>query len=261
MMLMVLVTAAAVAVLMVMVFMMVVLMMLMVLVTAAAVTILVVMVVMVLVMMVLQLLQILCNRGSALHCLQQLRAGQLRPGGGDQSSCLIMLAQQLHGGIQLCLGDRIGPGQDDGGSGFDLVIIELAKVLHIDLDLARIGNGHLVAQANILIRHLLNGCYHIGQLTNTGRFNDNTVRMVLGNYFLQRLAKVTHQGAADAAGVHLGNVDTGLLQEAAIDADLTEFVLNEHQLLTAVGLLNHFFDESCLTCAQKTGININNRHG
>ena len=52
--------------------------------------------------------------------------------------------------------------------------------------------------------------------------------MVLLNNLSQRLAEVTHQTAADAAGVHFGNVDARILQETAVNADLTELVLDQH---------------------------------
>ena len=47
----------------------------------------------------------------------------------------------------------------------------------------------------------------------------------------QRLAEVAHQGAADAAGVHLGDLDAGVLEKAAVNADLTELIFDQNDLL------------------------------
>ena len=84
--------------------------------------------------------------------------------------------------------------------------------------------------------------------------------MVFPDDLGQRLAEVAHQGAADAAGVHLSDVDARILEEAAIDADLTEFILDENQLLACVSLLNHFLDQRGLACAKKTGVDIDFCH-
>ena len=171
-----------------------------------------------------------------------------------------MLPQHGNGRVQLALGDGIGTGQDDGGGGFDLVVVELAEVLHIHLDLARVGHGHGVAQRDLVIRHLAHGGNDVGQLAHAGRLDQNTVGMVLGNDLLQRLAKIAHQRAADAAGVHLGDVDAGILQKAAVNADLAELVLDQHQLLPLVTFGDHLFDQGRLARAEEAGENINFCH-
>ena len=171
-----------------------------------------------------------------------------------------MLPQHGNGRVQLALRDGIGTGQDDGGGGFDLVVVELAEVLHIHLDLARVGHSHGVAQRDLVIRHLAHGGNDVGQLAHAGWLDQNTVGMVLGNDLLQRLAKIAHQRAADAAGVHLGDVDAGILQKAAVNADLAELVLDQHQLLPLVAFGDHFFDQGRLTRAEEAGENINFCH-
>ena len=196
----------------------------------------------------------------AFQRLDQLLARQLTPGGGDNGSDGIMLPQHGNGRVQLALGDGIGTGQDDGGGGFDLVVVELAEVLHIHLDLARVGHGHGVAQRDLVIRHLAHSGDDVGQLAHAGRLDQNTVGMVLGNDLLQRLAKIAHQRAADAAGVHFGDVDAGILQKAAVNADLAELVLDQHQLLPLVTFGDHLFDQGRLARTEEAGENINFCH-
>ena len=217
-------------------------------------------VLMMMVVLMLQSFQGLLHRGSTFHRLQQLFAGQLTPGGGDQGSSLVVLTQQLHRRVQFCLRNGIGPGQNNGGGRFDLIVIEFTEVLHIDLDLAGIGNGYPIPQAYLFAGDLFHRCHHIGQLAHTGGFDDDPVRVVFGDHFIQSLSKIAHQGAANAAGIHLRDVDPGFLQETAVNADLTEFVFDEHQLLAAIGFLDHLFDEGGLTCTQETGINVNDCH-
>ena len=269
MMLMVMVVAAAIAVLIVMV------MMLMVMVVATAIAMLIVMVMMLMVMvmataiavlivmmqaLLLQASQLSSQRCLALHCLQQLLAAEILPGSGNDGSDLVQLTDQLHSLVQLGSGDGAGTRKDDGGSGLDLVVVELTKVLTIDLDLVGIGNGNRITQLDLSAGDLIHRTDHIGKLANTGRLNDHAVRIVLSDDLLQRLAKVAHQAAANAAGVHFGNVDTGLLQEAAVNADLAKLIFDEHQFLTLVALGDHLLDEGSLTGTQKTGINIDFCH-
>ena len=208
----------------------------------------------------LHLGQLCCQGGLALHGFHQLLSGELIPGSCDNGSHLIVFPQHTHGVVQLELGNGIGAGQDNGGGGFNLVVIELTEVLHIHLDLAGIHHRHGVAQGHIVGGDLVHSADDIGQLAHAGRLNDNPVGRILGNHLFQRLAEVAHQGAANAAGVHLGNVDAGILQEAAIDANFAKFVFNQHQLLTLVALGNHLFNQRGLASAQEAGININFGH-
>ncbi len=231
-----------------------VLVLVVVMVAAAAVT------VMVMVMLVLQVHQIRSLGGISLHGGDELLTSQQIPGGGNDGRLAVVLLQQCQRRIQLLLLDGISAGEDDGGGSLDLVVVELAKVLHINLDLTGIGNGNGVADLHVVPRHLLDSRHHIGQLAHAAGFNDDPVRVELVNDLLQCLAEVAHQGAANAAGVHLGDVDARILQEAAVNADLTEFILNEHQLLALVALLDHFLDKGGLAGSQEAGVNVNFRH-
>ena len=168
------------------------------------------------------------QRSLAFHCLDELLTGQLIPGSGHDSGLAIMLPQQGNSCIQLCLGNRIGTGEDDGRSRFHLVVIKLTEVLHVELDLTCISNSDSIAQLHIVTGHLLHRADHIGQLANTGGLDDDPIGSVFADHLFQCLTEITHQAAADTAGVHLRDVDTGLLQEAAVDADFTKFVFNQH---------------------------------
>ena len=260
------VTAAAVLILVMMV-VMVLMLLVVVIMTAAAMLVLVMMMVMMLVLfflfvqaLQLHLCQLSCQGSLALHGCDQLLAGQFAPGRGDQGSNLVMLPDQSNTGIQLCLGNGIGTGQDNGGSGLDLVVVELAKVLHIDLDLTGIGHSHGVAQGHFVTRHLFYSGNDVGQLAHAGWLDDDAVGMILCDHLGQSLTEIAHQAAADTAGVHLGDVDAGILQETAVDADFTEFVLNQDEFLALVGFADHLFDEGSLACTQEAGVNIDFSH-
>ena len=173
---------------------------------------------------------------------------------------VIMLPQHCNGIIQLCLRNIGSTGEDDGGGCFDLIVIELPKVLHINLDLTGIGNSHFIANDHIVAGDLFHSGHHIAELANAGGFNHNTVGVVLLDNLSQCLAEVTHQGAADAAGIHLRDVNAGILQKAAVDADFAKFVFNQNKIFALVGFLNHFLDQGGFTGAEEAGININFGH-
>ena len=206
--------------------------------------------------------QKLVCQGDLLHGGEDHLAVQVIPGGGEDGGVGVLLPQHGHGGLQLLLGDLLGTGEDDGPGGFDLVVVELAEVLHVHLHLGGVGHGGKAVEGHLGL--IGDGVLHrhddIGELAHAGGLDKDAVGMELGLYLPQGLAEVTHQGAADASGAHLGDLDAGLLQKAAVNADLAELIFNEHQLLPLEGLREELFDEGRLSGSQKSGDNVNFGH-
>ena len=227
---------------------------------AAVVLMLFVFIVVMMMVLMLHLCQLRRHRRHTFHRLHQLSAGQFGPGRRHQRGMVVMLPDQGNGSIQLSLRDRIGAGQDNGGGGLDLVVVELAKVLHIDLDLTGIRHRNSIAQNHIFICDFFYSSNHIRQLAHTGGFDHDPVRIILTDNLFQRLTEIAHQTAADAAGIHFCNVDARILQKAAVNTDLTELILNEHQLFTLIGLLDHFLNQRRFPRAEKPGVNIDFCH-
>ena len=143
----------------------------------------------------------------------------------------------------------------------DLVQEKLSKVLGIHLALHRVRNcDEAVEEHRFVFGHALYGADDVGQLAHAGRLDDDAVGMIGLDDLFERFAEIAHQRAADAARIHLGNLDAGLLQESAVNADFAEFVLNEHNLLALKRLLQQLFDERGLACAQKPRNNVNFGH-
>ncbi len=111
-----------------------------------------------------------------------------------------------------------------------------------------------------MLGHALNGAGHVGQLADAGRLDDDAVGVILLDDLLQSGAEIAHQRAADAACVQLVDLDAGLLQEAAVDADLAELVLDQNDLLTRKGLLDELLDKGRFTGTKEAGENINLSH-
>ena len=155
---------------------------------------------------------------------------------------IVDLADQFDRRVELALGDVAGTGQDDGAGILDLVLVELLEVLQVDLALAGVDDSNCAADLGAL--DLLDSSNYIRELADAGGLDEDTVGGELVDDFLQRGAEVADQGAADAAGVHLGDLDAGFFQESAVDADLSEFILDEDELLSIVAIGDELLDES-----------------
>ena len=241
-----------------------VMVMLMVVVTAAAalltVLVMMLMVVVMMLMLFFQQFQRLCQSILALNGFQQLGAGELIPGGSDDDGGGILFTQQCHAGIQLVLLHALGAAEDDGAGVFYLIVVELTEVLHVHLALVGICHGGEAVEFYVVHLQTADCGDDIAELAHAGGFDEDAVGGVGLHHLGQRLGKIAHQAAADAAAVHFGDLHAGFLQETAVDADLAELVFDQHQLFALVGFFHQFFDEGGFTGTQKAGENINFSH-
>ena len=196
-----------------------------------------------------------------LHGLQDLLAGELLPGGGDDGGHLVVLPEESHHVPELFVLHPRGAAEDDGAGVLDLVVEELTEVLHIHLALGGVGHGGEAVEDGVVHLQVLDGADDIGQLAHAGGLDEDAVGVILLHHLAQRPAKVAHQAAADAAGVHLGDLDAGILEEAAVDADLAELIFDKDELLPLIGLADELLNEGRFARAQKAGENIDLCHG
>ena len=247
----------------------------MMMVAAAAMIVAVLMIVMVLVLVLLFLILVgvllvgLGSHGDQLglevvlggHGFQDLLTGQVIPCGGHDGGGGVLFAQHCHGSGDLFLAGGLGAAEQDAACMADLVVVELTEVLHIHLDLVHVGHGDKAAELDIqVLGHALHGAGHVTQLAHAGGLDHDAVRVVLLHHLLQGGAEIAHQRAADAAGVQFVDLDAGLLEEAAVNADLAELVLDQHHFLACKGLLDQFFDQGGFAGTQETGEDINFGH-
>ena len=242
---------------------------------AAMLTVLMVMLVMV-VMVVMMLVLVLIGMGLvclnglgqqlghqitlAVHHRKNLLAVQLLPVGGHNGSGGVLFLQHGHGGSDLFFVGAAGAAQDNAAGVADLVIVELAEVLHIHFDLFHIGHRDKAVQLHRqLLGHALHRTGHIAQLAHARGLDQNTVGGILLHHLAQCLAEIAHQAAADAAGVQLVDLNTGLLQKSAVDADLAKFIFDQNDLLALKSFPDQLFDQRGFACAQKSGKNIDFR--
>ena len=78
--------------------------------------------------------------------------------------------------------------------------------------------------------------------------------------FAKGFTEIPDQGAADASGIHFTDLDAGFFQESAVDADLSEFIFDQYDLLACKRLGEQLFDQCCLSGSEEAGNNIDFCH-
>ena len=197
----------------------------------------------------------------ALHGFQNLRAGEGGPIGGDNHGGGVLFPQHGRHFRQLLGIHARGAGEDDRSGEFHLVVKELAEILHVHLAFFRVHHGGEAVEGNFGGGEALHGANHIAELAHARGLDEDAVGGVLFQHLLQRLAKIAHQAAADAALAHFRHLDAGVLHKAAVNTDFAEFVFNQHKLFALEGLGDELLNQRGFARAQEAGENIDLRHG
>ena len=199
-----------------------------------------------------KLLQLILQSVLLFKHLKYLRAGKLIPGGGKYVGGGVMLADKLYASIQLCVGGVACVAEYYGVCAFYLVIEKLAEVLHIHLAFVNVYNRGKGVQQNVFKLNILYSAYNVAELAYTGGLYKYAVGGILVYYLFQGFSKVSHKAAADASGIHFGNVNSRILQKASVYAYVTKFVFYKHKLFALVCFLNKLFDKGGLSGSQKS---------
>ncbi len=231
---------------------MVMLVLIMVMVVMLMLVIIMIMVVVMMMRLLLQQsLQLVIERVFLCHGGDQLCAGQLVPFGRDDRRGGVQLPQTLYGIMQLRFGLAGRVAQDQAACVGDLVVEELAEVLLIHLAFFRIDDRGEAVQLNVLHVQILHCADDVAQLADARRLNEDAVRVVFFEHLLKCLAEVSDEAAADTAGVHLVDPDACFLEETAVNADLPEFVFDQHELFALIAVLDELLDERGLAGSEK----------
>ena len=207
-----------------------------------------------------QRLQVAVERIAVIHRCEDIAAGQFIPRSCDHDRVRVVLFDERKRGVEFRLIEILRAAEDHAARGFDLVVEELTEILMIDLCLFRVHDGYAAAEHNVIIQNRTDRGFHIGQLADAGRLDQDMVGMKLRQNFLQSLGKVTDQGAADAARVHFRDLDPGVLQKGAVDSDLAEFILDQNNLLSCICFTDQFLDQGRFAGSQKSAEYVNFRH-
>ena len=186
---------------------------------------------------------------------------QLIPGRGDNGSLVVQLPQQVHTLCQDGFVDVGGSAQHDGIGILYLILKEFTEVFAVLFGLLGIYYGDAGVQLDVrLFRDAGDGLFHVGELADAGGLDQDALGVELLHHLAQGHGKITHQAAADAAGVHLSDLNAGLPQESAVNADLAEFIFDQNDLFSLEHFFQQFLDEGGLACSQESADHINFSH-
>ena len=217
---------------------------------------------------VVMVMMLMCKRRKSigkrvllLHCSKNIRARELIPRRSDYGGVSILLANQGKTVVDLLFRCRIGMRKNDRSGMLQLIIKEFTEILHIHLALPCINySGKRIQDRPVNICPLCR-TNNIGKLTDTRGLNDDTIGLKLLVNLGKRLGKITDERAAYTTGIHLGNINAGILQKSAVNTDLAEFVLNQHDLFTHVSFFKKLFNQRSLSRTEKSRKNIYFCHG
>ena len=220
------------------------------------------MVMMVLLCMVHDFMQHLGSQGvTVLHNRQELIARKLVPWSGYDARVGIVCAEHGNNSLQAVIFYKLGTGEQNRTSVFNLIEEELTEVLDIHFCFLRIcDRNKAVERYGLLLSNILYSGDDIGQLADTGRLDDDAVRVIGFDDLLECFAKISNQRAANTAGIHFGDLNACIFEESAVNADFSKLVFNQHNLFAAQSLGQQALNECCFTGAEKAGYNINFRH-
>ena len=192
--------------------------------------------------------------------MEDFPAVNLLPRGSNKNGIGILLSYESNAVGELTLSGLSGVGKDDGGCVLNLVIIELAKVLHIHFALVDIDNNGVGAKLCIGAVNTLYSLDDIGELSDTRWLNDDAVGMEFVKHTAKCGGKITDKRAADTARIHLGNLDARIAEEAAVNTDFAKLIFDKDELFTRISLGNKLLYKSGLSRTEKSRKDINFSH-
>ena len=137
-----------------------------------------------------------------------------------------------------------------------LVRKKLTEVLHVHLVSLCIYHCGKSVEFDLVVVKILYRDDYIGQLSDSGRLYENAIRIVLLDYLIQRPAEISDERAADASGYHLVDLYAGFSEEACVDSDLAEFVLDKYYVFVFISFRYEFFNKCSFACSEESGENI-----
>ena len=213
-------------------------------------------IVMMVVMLFFESLYVSIQCVAAFHCGNDILAGKQIPIGSNHHSFRIMLAHQSHRFIDLLLRNTGSVAENDRACAFDLVVKEFTEILHIHFALLGIHHSGVTVEDQSFVVKTFYCANDVRKFANARGLNDDALRRVVFDHLRKSFAKIANQRTADTARIHFVNGNACIGKKARINADLTKFVFDQHDLFAGVCFFEQLFDQRGLTCTQKAGYNI-----
>ena len=170
-----------------------------------------VIVVMVMVVLRFERFHMRLQRVAALDRLHKVCAGKLIPRRGNDRRFRVQLAHHVEHFLQALLAYVLRTAQNHAVRGLDLVHVKLAEVLAIDARLLGVDDRDAAVDDHVVGKHAADRALDVRKLAHAGRLDEDAVRMELVQHFFERFGKIADERAADAAGVHLRDLNARFL--------------------------------------------------
>ena len=142
---------------------------------------------MVMLMLFLKLLDSLSKRILLLHSGKDILTVKLVPRSSNYSSGLVVLSDKLNCSLNLIALGNICVGKNYTRRVSNLIVIELAKVLHIHLALINVGNGCKGVKRSLVGFNGAHRLDNVGKLAYTAGLDNNSIGMVFIKHLTKRL--------------------------------------------------------------------------
>ena len=142
---------------------------------------------MVMLMIVLKMLHILCESILLFHRAKYRLAIKAIPRSSNDNSILVVFSDNVKRFLELMLLSCLCMRKHNARSVLDLISEELAKVLHIHLALVSINNSGEGVKLRLLSANCRSRLNNVGQLTNSRRLDNNSIRVVFFKHLSKRL--------------------------------------------------------------------------
>ncbi len=185
------------------------------------------------------------------HSLNELLSCELVPLCCYDRSCRIESLELLNDFVELILRETCCMAEDKAACICYLIVEEFAEVFLIHLALLSVNDCCETVELDIVSVDIAHSVYNVAELADAGGLDEYAVGLVFSKHLFKRFAEVSNERAANAAGVHFCYFDAGVLEEAAVNAYLTEFVLDKHELFAFIALVYELLDKSGLTCSEE----------
>ena len=199
-----------------------------------------------------KLLDMLLKCGSLFKSRDESAYLKFISGGGDNYRSCILFSYESECFRKLCIGGLIGVAEKHTACICDLIAEEFTKVLHIHLALVDVNDGNRAIELSTLYICLKNCFSNVRELSYARGLDKDPVGRILVHDLLKCLAEISNERAADTARIHLGYFNPRILEEAAVNAYLAEFVFDKNDFLALIRFVDKTVDKSSLTSTEKS---------
>ena len=177
----------------------------------------------------------------AFHSRKNLLSVKLVPRSGNNYRVLVLVSYKRNAAFNFILCQSAGMAEDYALCTFNLVVVELAEVFHVHFTFFRIDNRRIAVYNNIFGNNRADRAQNVAQLAHAGRLYNYSVRRKFIKHLFKSFAEIADQAAANTAGVHLGNLDSRVLQKSAVNAYFAELVFDQYNLFAFIRLAYELF--------------------